>query len=249
MHPSLKSIDHRPWALPNGPWIMAQKWHELLFAHWPAPAEALRKLLPKALEPDTYDGQAWISIVPFTMSGVRLRGSPALPWLSCFPELNVRTYVTAGGKPGVWFFSLDAANLVAVEIARRWFHLPYFRSRMNSRVRAEGVTYSSFRINRRRTNEKLEATYSAHGPSFLCQSGTLEYFLTERYCLYAEKPEGTLLRGEIHHAPWSLQRAQASFVTNTMTAKLGIDTSAPPHLLHFSKLQDVIVWPPRKLGS
>jgi uncharacterized protein YqjF (DUF2071 family) len=114
MHPSLRSVRHRPWPLPSGPWIMTQNWHDLLFAHWPLPADLMRKLLPETLELELYDGQAWISIVPFTMSAVRLRGTPALPWLSAFPELNVRTYVTAGGKPGVWFFSLDAANPVAV---------------------------------------------------------------------------------------------------------------------------------------
>jgi uncharacterized protein YqjF (DUF2071 family) len=228
---------------------MAQKWHDLLFAHWQVPADALRKLLPKALELDTFSGQAWISIVPFTMSGVRLRGTPALPRFSAFPELNVRTYVTAGGKPGVWFFSLDAANPVAVEIARRWFHLPYFRSRMNSRVGPQGIVYSAFRIDRRGNNEQLEATYRAYGPSLACKAGTLEYFLTERYCLYAEKLDGTLLRSEIHHAPWSLHEAHASFAANTMTKNLGIDTSAPPSLLHFSKSRDVIVWPPKKIRS
>lgn len=249
MHPSLKSLDHRPWDLPSGPWIMTQQWHDLLFAHWQAPADAIRKLLPKALELDTYDGQAWISIVPFTMSGVRLRGTPSHRWLSCFPELNVRSYVQAGGKAGVWFFSLDAANAVAVAIARRWFHLPYFRSQMNSRVTAQDVAYSSRRADRRGGNEQLEVSYSPNGSSFECQPGTLQYFLTERYCLYAQRPDGALLRSEIHHAPWSLQEARATFATNTMTRGFGIDTSAPPLLLHFSQLQKVIVWPPHKLGG
>ena len=228
---------------------MAQEWHDLLFAHWQVPGDALRKLLPEALELDTYAGYAWIGIVPFTMSGVRLRCTPALPWLSAFPELNVRTYVTAGGKPGVWFFSLDAANAVAVAIARRWFHLPYFRSQMNSGVRARGVAYSSSRADRRGRNEQLEVSYSPHGSSFQCQPGTLQYFLTERYCLYAQRPDGALLRSEIHHAPWSLQEARATFAANTMTRNLGIETSAPPLLLHFSQLQKVIVWPPRKPGG
>ena len=248
MHLSLKSLDHRPWPLPKGPWIMAQKWHDLLFAHWRASADSLRKLLPKKLELDTHDGQAWISIVPFRMSGVRLRGTPAHRWLSSFPELNVRTYVTAAGKPGVWFFSLDAANGAAVEIARRWFNLPYFHARMTCRAVEQGdVAYSSRRKDRRGADEELEANYRSEGPVFQCQPGTLEYFLTERYCLYAQKPNGTLLRSEIHHAPWSLQSARATFVKNTMTQELGIVTSAPPVLLHFSKLQDVIVWAPRKL--
>jgi hypothetical protein len=249
MHPSLESLVHRPWALPKGPWIMAQKWHDLLFAHWQVPADTIRKLLPKLLELDTFNAQAWISIVPFTMSGVRLRATPALPWISAFPELNVRTYVTAGGKPGVWFFSLDAANLLAVEIARRWFHLPYFYSRMKSTTGPQGIAYSAARTDRRGRKEQLEATYSAHGLSFECQPGTLEYFLTERYCLYAEKPDGSVLSSEIHHAPWLLQDARATFSTNTTTQNLAIDVSRPPSLLHFSKLQDVIVWRPRKVRS
>src|SRR5260370_21119247 len=149
MHPSLRSLAHRPWALPTGPWVMAQKWHDLLFAHWAVAAEAIRRLIPKNLELDTFQGQAWIGIVPFTMSGVRLRGTPGLPWLSTFPELNVRTYVTAGGKPGVWFFSLDAVNPLAVELARFWFHLPYFRARMSSRNKSEGIEYFSRRDDRR----------------------------------------------------------------------------------------------------
>src|SRR5437763_13687118 len=124
----LEQTAHRPWPLPHGPWILAQSWHDLLFAHWPVDAQALRPDIPASRAIVTFDGQAWIGIVPFRMSGVRLRWTPSLPWLSAFPELNVRTYVTAQEKPGVWFFSLDAANLLAVTAARWSFHLPYFRA-------------------------------------------------------------------------------------------------------------------------
>lgn len=244
MHKSLESLSHRPWALPAAPWIMAQNWRDLLFAHWSVSAEALRKHIPKKLELELFDGQAWIGIVPFTMTGVRLRCTPSVPWLSEFPELNVRTYVSADGKPGVWFFSLDAANPIAVELARIWFHLPYFHSRIKSTVGPEQVIYSSRRTDCRGHGEQLEVIYSANGAPFKAQVGTLEYFLTERYCLYAEKADGTLLRGEIHHAPWNLQQASASFGTNTMTEKLGIEISGPP-VLHFSKLQEMIAWTPR----
>jgi uncharacterized protein len=247
MHPSLPFVTHRPWPLPTGPWIMAQNWHDLLFAHWPVPADAVRKLLPAPLELDLCDGLAWIGIVPFTMSGVRLRGTPALPWLSCFPELNVRTYVTAAGKPGVWFFSLDAANPVAVEMARWWFHLPYFHACMNSKAGSGGIVYSSRRSDCRGGRETLEATYSARGRCVEAESGTLEHFLTERYCLYAQKPSGELLRGEIHHPPWKLQEAHASFAANTMLENLRISTSDPPALLHFSKLQEMIAWAPTEV--
>ncbi len=247
MHPSLRSLAHRPWALPTGPWVLAQKWHDLLFAHWAVPSEAVRGLVPKKLELDTFQGQAWISIVPFTMSGVRLRGTPVLPWLSAFPEVNVRTYVTSDGKPGVWFFSLDAASIAAVEIARRWFYLPYFCSRMKSTAVPEGIVYSAHRNDRRGGSEALEAAYCVAGPCFEAVPGTLEYFLTERYCLYAQKPGGELLRGEIHHPPWSLQKARAILHENSMLESLGIKLSGRPAVLHFSKLQDVIVWQPKRI--
>jgi uncharacterized protein YqjF (DUF2071 family) len=226
---------------------MAQNWHDLLFAHWPVPVRTVRQLVPRALEVDEFGGQAWISVVPFTMSGVRLRRMPAVPSLSAFPELNVRTYVVASGKPGVWFFSLDAGNPVAVQIARRWFHLPYFLDSMNAIVGRDGIEYSSRRDDRDGAETRFEANYSGYGATFQAKPGTLEYFLTERYCLYAEKANGKLLRGEIHHAPWSLQEAKASIVVNTMAESLGFDLSAPPALLNFSKLQEVVVWWPEKL--
>ena len=228
---------------------MAQKWQDLLCAHWAVAPAAMRNLVPARLELDTFQGQAWIGIVPFTMSGVRLRGTLALPWLSTFPELNVRTYVTAGGKPGVWFFSLDAANVVAVEIARRWFQLPYFHARMNSRATSQGIEYFSQRDDRRGGNETLQTRYSAAGPCFAAVPGTLEYFLTERYCLYAQRRGGELLRGEIHHAPWKLQEARALFGANTMTENLGTPIVGTPARLHFSKLQEMVAWVPQKVAA
>jgi uncharacterized protein YqjF (DUF2071 family) len=119
VHPVLEAVAHRPWPLPSGPWIMAQTWHDLLFAHWSVRSETLRRLVPSELALDTFDGSCWVAVAPFHMSGIRLRGLPALPGLSRFPELNVRTYVTLGGKPGVYFFSLDAGSLPAVWAARR----------------------------------------------------------------------------------------------------------------------------------
>jgi hypothetical protein len=224
---------------------MAQKWHDLLFAHWAVAPETLRRLVPAKLELDTFNGQAWIGIVPFTMSGVRPRGTPLVPGLSAFPELNVRTYVTAGSKPGVWFFSLDAGSVVTVEIARRWFHLPYFFARMTSRATPAGIEYFSRRDDRRGGSEHLRASYGGKGSWFEAKPGTLEYFLTERYCLYAQKPSGELLRGEIHHARWNLQDARASFDVNTMADSLGAALSSQPDALHFSKLQEIIAWAPQ----
>ena len=226
---------------------MAQKWQDLLFAHWAVAPQVMRRLVPAKLELDTFDGHAWIGIVPFTMSGVRIRGTPALPWLSTFPELNVRTYVTAEGKPGVWFFSLDAANRVAVELARVWFHLPYFKARMNARSKSAGLEYFSRREDPLGGNEQLQASYTGKGAGFEAKRGTLEYFLLERYCLYAQRRNGELLRGEIHHPPWKLQDARVSFEVNTMTENLGLALSGKPDALHFSKLQEMIAWAPQTI--
>jgi uncharacterized protein len=225
---------------------MKQKWHELLFAHWPVSTKLLRPHIPAQLEIDTFDGEAWLAVVPFRMSGVRLRGTPALPWLSAFPELNVRTYVNCGEKPGVWFFSLDAGNSVAVSLARAWFHLPYFRARMRCEERPGWIEYASQRAHSGAAAAMLVGRYRAVGPEFFSRPGTLEHFLTERYCLYALDGQGRLLRGEIHHPPWPLQRAEAGFDRNTMAESLGINLESPP-LLHFSRRQDVVVWPPRKM--
>jgi uncharacterized protein len=247
MNSVLRETAHRPWALPLGPWVMAQSWHDLLFAHWPVDAAALRPFLPSELQIDTFEGQAWIAVVPFRMTGVRLQGAPAVPWLSAFPELNVRTYATFGSKPGVWFFSLDAGNSAAVAIARAWFHLPYFRARMSSTEREGWIRYQSERTHRGAPAGLLEGRYRPLGEVFRPQHGTLEYFLTERYCLYTSDARGRIIRGEIHHPPWPLQRAEAEFACNSMTASLGIALALRP-LLHFARSQNVLVWPPRKIA-
>src|SRR5215470_15978687 len=148
MHASLKSVQHRPWALPEGPWLMAQNWHDLLFAHWEVPLAKMRELVPRSLEIDTFRGRAWMGVVPFRMSGVRLRGTPALPGLAAFPELNVRTYVRAGDRPRLLFFSLDPANRMAVNGARACFHLPYFYARMTMRRNGKQLAYWSERKDR-----------------------------------------------------------------------------------------------------
>ena len=248
MHASLKRVDHRPWPLAHGPWVIAQSWHELLFAHWPVPAEALRAKVPARLELDTFEGRAWVGVVPFRMSGVRLRGTPALPGLSAFPELNVRTYVVADGRPGVWFFSLDAANGAAVAMARAWFHLPYFRAQMSREERDGWVEYRSARTHGGAKRGEFQGRYRPAGEAFCAKSGSLEHFLTERYCLYAADDEGRVRRGEIHHGPWPLQPAEAQFTQNTMAEAAGIVLPSGRPLLHFSRRQDVVVWPPRRIA-
>lgn len=228
---------------------MAQSWHDLLFAHWPIDPALLRPHIPVALEIDTFNGQAWIAVVPFRMSGVRLRLTPALPWLSAFPELNVRTYVVTEGKPGVWFFSLDAGNPVAVALARAWFHLPYFRAHMECEDRDGWIQYTSQRTRTHRyaSPATLHARYRPTAEVFESKQGTLEYFLTERYCLYAADSYRRISRGEIHHKSWQLQIAEANFQLNSMAEAAGIALPPQKPLLHFARRQNVVVWAPQRV--
>ena len=241
----LKAVGHRPWPLSNRPWIMVQVWHDLLFAHWRIAPEVMRRMVPQALPLDLYDGSAWLAVTPFWMGGIRARYLPPLPGLSTFPELNVRTYVTLGGKPGVFFFSLDATCVPAILAARTAYHLPYLHARMKTEHDGELVRYGCERLEDPRPAELL-ARYRPISRAFQAEPRTLEHFLTERYCLYALK-NGRIWRGEIHHEPWPLQRAEASFEKNTMAAAAGFDLPAePPHLL-FARELKVLIWRPESL--
>ena len=240
---------HRPWPLPRGPWVMAQRWHDVLFAHWPLPREEVRRVVPSRLEVETFDGQAWVGIVPFRMTGVRLRGMPALPWLSAFPELNVRTYVRVGDKPGVYFFSLDAGNRIAVGVARRWFRLPYFHAAMSLREANGWIHYASRRIHRGAEPAELRARYRPTGDVFRAAHSTMEHWLTERYCLYTVAARDRVLCAEIHHPPWPLKPAQAEFERNTMAEAAGLRLPDSPPLLHFARQLDVVVWPLKAAAS
>jgi uncharacterized protein YqjF (DUF2071 family) len=218
---------------------MKQSWHDLLFAHWPIPPAVLRSHVPSELLLDTFDRECWVGVVPFRMSGIRARALPPLPGLSRFPELNVRTYVTYGGKPGVYFFSLDAANLPAVWAARAFYHLPYFHAEMTSQERNGVIDYGS---RRHRIPAELRGSYRPASEVRPREKGSVEYWLTERYCLYTIH-RGQVYRGEIHHPPWALQDAEAEFQTNTMSAAAKIVLPASKPLLHFARRQDVLIWP------
>jgi uncharacterized protein YqjF (DUF2071 family) len=236
---TLDETAHRPWPLPGGSWIMGQSWEDLLFAHWRVDAAALRRLVPTGLELDEHDGSAWLGVTPFVLSHLRLRGTLPLPLVSSFPEINVRTYVTAGGKPGIWFFSLDTSSRGAVEAARRLYRLPYFHARMSVEHRGGRVHCSSTRRESGRPFV-FSGDYAAAGESFTAEPGSLEEFLTERYCLYAADERG-LHRAEIHHPPWPLRRAEAKLDLNTMPPD-GLELQGEP-LLHLSERQDVVIWP------
>jgi hypothetical protein len=221
---------------------MRTRWRELLFAHWVVDQPTLRRLIPDGLQLDSFEGRCYVGAVPFLMEGVRPRMVPPLPGLHAFPELNMRTYVTAGGKPGVWFFSLDAGQKLAVRAARRFFYLPYFDAKFEIDVAESRVEYSATRTHRDAAPAQFSATYRPLGSVYHSASGTLDALLTDRYCLYSVDPAGKIYRGEIDHLPWPLQKAEAVIHTNTLGDWLGIDMNHEPAALHFAKSLDVHAW-------
>ena len=242
----VESIAHRPWPMPRAPWLITQSWHDLLFAHWRVDVSDVRRAVPSAFDLDLFEGEAWLSVVPFYMTNVGLRLTPALPWVSRFLELNVRTYVRVGDRPGVYFFSLDAARWLAVAAARTFLNLPYYTADMTLQHRREGLRYESARRTRERAT--FEATYEPVGASFAPTPGSIEYFLTERYCLYHHSRRDHAYRLDIHHRPWSLHAARATIAINTMTAGRDLALRGAPALLHFARRQDVIAWAPARLA-
>jgi uncharacterized protein YqjF (DUF2071 family) len=226
---------------------MRQVWDALLFAHWPVPLEIMRALVPPMLPVDTFDGSAWIGIVPFTLRGLRPRGVPL--GLPDFPELNVRTYVTLEGKPGVYFFSLDAANPLAVIGARWAFHLPYFSARMHSGWRNDRVEYESERTHPQAAPARLSMRYRPTGDVLDVAPGSLADFLTARFCLYAVDARGDVTRLEIKHPRWPLQPAEAEFSSNTMTQQIDLRLPDAPPVLHFSKHIEMVGWLPERVMS
>lgn len=234
---------HRPFPLPKRPWVGFMSWRELLFAHWPIDPRVMRERVPRQLELDTFDGAAWIAVVPFVMSNVRPRFSPiAMP---DFPELNVRTYVTYRGVPGLYFFSLDAASRLLVWGGRTFVSLPYYNATMDATTDATGWThYTSDRTHPGAAPARWAGRYRPVGPVARARPGSLEHFLTERYCLYSITDDHRVLRGDVHHGPWPLQPAEAEIEVDTMLEPIDLARPASPPLLHFAKRIDVQTWWP-----
>ena len=221
---------------------MGQSWLHLLFAHWSVDPAVLARVVPPELPLDLHQGRAWIGVTPFRVEGLRLRRTPPVPLVSRFLEVNVRTYVTIDGKPGIHFLSLDAASRLAVSAARRTYRLPYFHSRISLDASPEGRRFHSERRSGDGPPAGLDCRYRPVGERFEASPGSLEHFLTERYCLYTLDERRTVQRAEIHHPPWPLQPAAAEFEANTMTAPFGIELSGDP-VLHYAARQDVVLWP------
>lgn len=243
----LGRLEHRPYPVQSGPWAMGMSWRDLLFMHWPVRVDALRPLVPPSLSIDTFDGSAWLGVVPFDMVGVRPHFVPAIPGLSHFPEINLRTYVTAQDRPGVWFFSLDAHSRLAVRLARATFRLPYFDAAMFCCATDDEVHYRSVRTHRGAPGARFEARYGPAGEPFESEPGSIENFLTERYCLYSADGRGNVRRGEVHHQLWPLQPAEAEVRTLAMTEQIGLKPPDTGPILHFSRRLDVLAWLPRKI--
>ena len=234
-------------APPLRPWALGQTWSDLLFAHWTVPAAELCSRLPPGLAIDAFAGDAWVGIVPFRMSNVAPR-MPVRGRRLAFPELNVRTYVMADGKPGVWFFSFDAASPLVVSVARTVFHLPYFWARMQIRRRDGWVDFTSQRLQPGSQRARFVGRYRPTGPVFGSEPGSLDFWLTERYCLYAADHAGSLLRGEINHAPRPLQPAEAELDVDGLAASHGLTLSGAP-LLQFARRIDMVAWWPERLAT
>lgn len=238
------NVRERPIGFP----IMRQHWGKLLFIHWPIDVKLLRPLIPEHLAIDSFDGSAWIGVVPFTMWGIRASFLPPIPGTSAFHELNVRTYVTFNGFPGVWFLSLDAANRLAVWGARQFYYLPYFNARMSLDQTGNTIHYSSTRQDERGAPAELRTTWSIGEPLPRSSPGSIESFLTDRYCLYSEH-NGRLYRSQIHHQPWPLQTAEVDSLESTMIECHGLPTPEGDPLLHYCEELSVDIWPLKKIRT
>ncbi len=271
----LYSVEHRPWLPPDAHWLFSQSWNDLLFAHFAIDPPTLRRLVPEALTLDLYDGVAWLTISSCSASHVRPSGVPPLPGISFFPQVNLRTYVTlqAGQekpghdktgqeKPGLYYFSVDAANLSAVWLARIFFRMPYWHAAIQlsgSTIHApnaeahnpeeRSIHFRSSRLHGPAATNgpaKFDVSYTPEGEPERTRRGTLDEFLTERYCVYLWN-RGRCYRAEIHHQPWALQRTSVNLRANSMAEPLGLTLPLKPELCHFSRSLKMLAWAPERV--
>jgi hypothetical protein len=226
---------------------VTQRWNDLLFAHWPVPVRAVEALLPEWLEADSFQGSAWLGAVPFWLDRVKIRGVPALPGLR-FPDLNFRTYVRDRftGTPGVYCFSVDSNNVFAVAMANIAYHLPYRLAEMHMEPRSERefAFYSRRRFSR--PDVIFNARYRGLGPTHKTAEmppGSLEYFFSERNCVFSTNRAGQPIRADLHHVPWPLEEAEAEIERNDLAAAVGIELPNRAPVLHYSRRLAVYIWP------
>lgn len=241
MNKELLVQSHRPYPLPDMNWMMTQEWHHTLFVHWQVPAASLREHIPQELEIDTFDGSAWVGIVPFQVKNTRGRFMPGIPFFSSYLEVNVRTYVKYGPRTGVYFFSLDANQLLAVLGAKAIFGLNYKQANIKFKVKDHFELHS---IRAAEESAKLDLRYKPVSEVSFAEQGTLEHWFTERYCLWTKRGS-QLVRGDIHHTKWELQQARAEISQQMLIPFInqGLLTKQP--LLHYNKYKQAFFWPPK----
>ena len=239
MHRLLKETAHRPWPLPARDWQWRQSWLDLAFIHYRADSAQLRPLLPAGVRLQEFDGSAWVALVPFRMSGVMRRPFPDLPHFSAFPELNLRTYVEADGKPGVWFFSLDADSWPAVLGGRYFYGVPYFHARITQTLSNGWFEYTCHRGD---GTAVFRGRYRPVSPPFHPRRGSFEHWAMERYCLYSQLARRGIIRIEVHHAPWALQEAKAEIYESSIMDAAGIAPLEHDPRCHFSPGMEVLAY-------
>jgi len=244
--------DHRPWPCPSRPWVMTMSWVDALLVHWPVARSLVASTVPDRLAVDTWNGRAWLTVVAFEMTNTAPRGLTWLPQPLHFPELNLRTYVSVDGeKPGVWFYSLDAASRLAVLGGRTAFNLPYFRAEMSITRSAndKAVTYASCRMHRGAPGAQFQSRYHPTSAPSTLDRESFAAWLVERYCLYSTSASGHLFRGDVQHRPWELCEVEFDIAKNTLARGLGVDMSGPPAAAHFAHQVDVVAWWPTRVPA
>jgi uncharacterized protein YqjF (DUF2071 family) len=225
------------------PWLLFMTWRDLLFASWRIPVEALRSKVPPELELDTFDGSAWVTLVPMGVTDMHWRGIPPIPGMEGFRELNLRTYIKRNDRPGIYFLSIECPAAFSDWIARHFFGVPYFEAQIAAF--SDGATFH-FASERTAKNQPPAALFSTFRPateSFPPAPGSLASFLVERYCLYFVHG-GEVYRGDIHHGEWKLHNAEAELDVNTITKAAGVELAAKPDHTVFVAQTDTLIWPP-----
>lgn len=236
----------RPFPLPSFPWIATQRWDYMLFAHWPVPAHFLAEYIPPAFEVDLFQNKAWLSFVPFFARNTRLRGFPRFPFYHSYLELNLRTYVTYKGVPGIYLLSLDANKWPVVSGAKIASFLPYYHAKINLRIQEKKIHFNAKRSDPGKPAKTFEAVYQPFSPIFMPEKGSVDWWLLERYCFWLQKGH-SIYRGDIHHSRWRAARAECSIKNNTMASFLPCDVFSGQPLFHFSHKKNVFIWPLKKV--
>ncbi|MGG1398021.1 DUF2071 domain-containing protein [Bacillus salipaludis] len=245
----MNDVGHRSWPLPSKYWIMRQTWSNILFLHWPIPLNILRPHIPSSLQIDTFNGSAWIGVIVFVLEGIFPRGISSISLTPKFPEMNVRTYVTCDGKPGIYFLSIDVENWASLKIAKRWFHLPYYSAQVSFRKEGQSFHIHSSRNGNFNTPITFKGKYVPVSEVYFPKEGTLDHWLTERYCLYSSNNGDNIYCGEIHHLPWPLQKAEMEIFRNTLLSPFHFDISEVDPIVHFSTGVESLMWNIKKIRT